>query len=68
MYISWSARRAVVGPRPFVNKELAGEALAPVPDQVVIAAKFGFAFDDQGRGLALSLIRARFRHGEGAQR
>jgi aryl-alcohol dehydrogenase-like predicted oxidoreductase len=34
---------------PFVNEELVGEALAPVRDQVVIATKFGFAFDDQGR-------------------
>ena len=34
---------------PFVNEELVGEALAPVRDQVVIATKFGFAFDDEGR-------------------
>jgi aryl-alcohol dehydrogenase-like predicted oxidoreductase len=27
---------------PFANEELLGEALAPVRDQVVIAAKFGF--------------------------
>ena len=32
---------------PFVNEELVGEALAPVRDQVVIATKFGFAFDDR---------------------
>ena len=32
---------------PYVNEELVGEALAPVRDQVVIATKFGFAFDDQ---------------------
>src|SRR5206468_8933133 len=32
---------------PFVNEELVGEALAPVRDQVVIATKFGFAFDEQ---------------------
>jgi len=30
---------------PFVNEELVGEALAPVRDQVVIATKFGFAFE-----------------------
>ncbi|MBX9244342.1 aldo/keto reductase [Actinotalea ferrariae] len=30
---------------PFTNEELVGEALAPVRDQVVIATKFGFAFD-----------------------
>jgi len=31
---------------PFVNEELVGKALAPVRDQVVIATKVGFAFDD----------------------
>ncbi len=38
---------------PFANEELAGEALAPVRDQVVIATKFGFEFDSDGqqRGL-----------------
>ncbi len=30
---------------PYRNEELVGEALAPVRDQVVIATKFGFAFD-----------------------
>src|SRR3954454_19618589 len=30
---------------PFTNEELVGQALAPVRDQVVIASKFGFAFD-----------------------
>jgi aryl-alcohol dehydrogenase-like predicted oxidoreductase len=30
---------------PFTNEELVGEALAPVRDQVVIATKFGFAFE-----------------------
>jgi aryl-alcohol dehydrogenase-like predicted oxidoreductase len=39
---------------PFVNEELVGEALAPVREQVVIATKFGFAFDDQGRQTGLS--------------
>jgi aryl-alcohol dehydrogenase-like predicted oxidoreductase len=39
---------------PFVNEELVGEALAPVRDQVVIATKFGFAFDEQGRQTGLS--------------
>src|SRR3954470_23912287 len=34
---------------PYVNEELVGQALAPVRDQVVIATKFGFAFDDEGR-------------------
>jgi aryl-alcohol dehydrogenase-like predicted oxidoreductase len=30
---------------PFTNEELVGQALAPVREQVVIATKFGFAFD-----------------------
>ena len=37
---------------PFVNEELVGEALAPVRDGVVIATKFGFTFEPDGkRGL-----------------
>jgi aryl-alcohol dehydrogenase-like predicted oxidoreductase len=39
---------------PFLNEELVGEALAPVRDQVVIATKFGFAFDEQGSQTGLS--------------
>jgi aryl-alcohol dehydrogenase-like predicted oxidoreductase len=39
---------------PFVNEELVGEALAPLRDQVVIATKFGFAFDENGRSAGLS--------------
>jgi aryl-alcohol dehydrogenase-like predicted oxidoreductase len=39
---------------PFVNEELVGEALAPVRDQVVIATKFGFAFDGNGKQTGLS--------------
>jgi aryl-alcohol dehydrogenase-like predicted oxidoreductase len=39
---------------PFDNEELVGEALAPVREQVVIATKFGFAFDEQGRQTGLS--------------
>src|ERR1700722_2971768 len=39
---------------PFVNEELVGEAFAPVRDQVVIATKFGFAFDADGRQTGLS--------------
>jgi len=31
---------------PFVNEELVGDALAPVRDQVVIATKFGFKFEN----------------------
>jgi aryl-alcohol dehydrogenase-like predicted oxidoreductase len=33
---------------PYKNEELVGEALAPFRDQVVIATKFGFSFDDKG--------------------
>jgi aryl-alcohol dehydrogenase-like predicted oxidoreductase len=37
-----------------VNEELVGEGLRPVRDQVVIASKFGFAFDDEGKQTGLS--------------
>ncbi|MDH6234714.1 aryl-alcohol dehydrogenase-like predicted oxidoreductase [Mesorhizobium soli] len=33
---------------PYKNEELLGEALAPLRQQVVIATKFGFEFDDKG--------------------
>src|SRR4029079_12120945 len=33
---------------PFKNEQLLGEALAPLRDEVVIATKFGFKFDDKG--------------------
>jgi aryl-alcohol dehydrogenase-like predicted oxidoreductase len=33
---------------PYTNEELLGEGLAPVREQVVIATKFGFAFDASG--------------------
>jgi aryl-alcohol dehydrogenase-like predicted oxidoreductase len=39
---------------PFANEEIVGEALAPVRDSVVIATKFGFAFDDGGVQTGLS--------------
>jgi aryl-alcohol dehydrogenase-like predicted oxidoreductase len=39
---------------PFVNEEVVGEALAPFRDQVVIATKFGFRFDAEGRQVGLS--------------
>jgi len=39
---------------PFVNEELVGEALAPLRDQVVIATKFGFAYDENGKSTGLS--------------
>src|SRR5712672_3183110 len=35
---------------PFTNEELVGEALEPVRDQVVIATKFGFDLEGEGRG------------------
>ncbi|MCW2497279.1 aldo/keto reductase [Jatrophihabitans sp.] len=39
---------------PFHNEELVGEALAPVRDDVVIATKFGFAFDADGHQTGVS--------------
>jgi aryl-alcohol dehydrogenase-like predicted oxidoreductase len=39
---------------PFVNEELVGEALAPFHGDVVIATKFGFRFDQEGRQVGLS--------------
>jgi aryl-alcohol dehydrogenase-like predicted oxidoreductase len=39
---------------PFVNEELVGEALRPLREEVVIATKFGFAFDADGRSVGLS--------------
>ena len=34
---------------PFINEELLGEALAPVRDRVVLATKFGFRIDPEGK-------------------
>ena len=39
---------------PFENEEIVGEALEPVRDQVVIATKFGFAFDEEGHQSGVS--------------
>ncbi|WP_141014726.1 aldo/keto reductase [Nocardioides sambongensis] len=39
---------------PFDNEEIVGEALAPVRDDVVIATKFGFAYDEGGRQTGVS--------------
>jgi aryl-alcohol dehydrogenase-like predicted oxidoreductase len=39
---------------PFTNEELVGEALAPFRDQVVIATKFGFEFDSDGKEIGLN--------------
>ncbi len=38
---------------PFTNEELVGEALAPVRDRVVIATKFGFKLDAEGKQAGL---------------
>ena len=39
---------------PFANEELVGRELAPFRDRVVIATKFGFDIDDEGRQRGLS--------------
>ena len=36
---------------PYTNEELAGEALAPIRDEVKIATKFGFELEDKAGGL-----------------
>jgi aryl-alcohol dehydrogenase-like predicted oxidoreductase len=38
---------------PFTNEDLVGEALQPVRDRVVIATKFGFGFDAEGKAQGL---------------
>ena len=38
---------------PFTNEELVGEALAPFKGRVVIATKFGFGFDRDGKQTGL---------------
>ena len=39
---------------PFHNEELVGEALQPVRDDIVLATKFGFAFDESGNQTGVS--------------
>src|SRR6266540_7249946 len=39
---------------PFINEELVGEALAPFRGQVVIATKFGFRLDANGKQAGLN--------------
>src|SRR4029079_19656557 len=39
---------------PFTNEELVGEALAPIRKQVVIATKFGFEIDANGKQAGLN--------------
>ncbi|MDC0713536.1 aldo/keto reductase [Stigmatella sp. ncwal1] len=38
---------------PFTNEELVGEALSPIRGQVVIATKFGFEIDSEGKQAGL---------------
>jgi aryl-alcohol dehydrogenase-like predicted oxidoreductase len=39
---------------PFVGEELVGEALAPVRDRVIIATKFGYGYDANGKNIGLN--------------
>jgi aryl-alcohol dehydrogenase-like predicted oxidoreductase len=39
---------------PFTNEELVGKALSPVREQVVIATKFGFGIDADGKQVGLN--------------
>jgi aryl-alcohol dehydrogenase-like predicted oxidoreductase len=39
---------------PFTNEEVVGEALEPFREKVVIATKFGFEFDSNGKQIGLS--------------
>jgi aryl-alcohol dehydrogenase-like predicted oxidoreductase len=39
---------------PFLSEESVGEALAPVRDEVVIATKFGYGYDEQGKNIGLN--------------
>src|SRR6266545_8419504 len=39
---------------PFTNEELVGKALSPLREQVVIATKFGFHFDPNGKQTGLN--------------
>jgi aryl-alcohol dehydrogenase-like predicted oxidoreductase len=39
---------------PFTNEVLVGKALSPIREQVVIATKFGFHFDDNGKQTGLN--------------
>src|SRR5438045_5186044 len=38
---------------PFINEELVGEALSPLREQVVIATKFGWKLDTNGKNVGL---------------
>ena len=39
---------------PFLSEETVGEALAPFRDQVVIATKFGYGYDANGKNIGLN--------------
>jgi aryl-alcohol dehydrogenase-like predicted oxidoreductase len=39
---------------PFINEELVGKALSPIRERVVIATKFGFRFDANGKQAGLN--------------
>jgi aryl-alcohol dehydrogenase-like predicted oxidoreductase len=47
---------------PFTNEELVGEALAPIRSKVVIATKFGFKFDANGKQVGLDSRPEHIRH------
>jgi aryl-alcohol dehydrogenase-like predicted oxidoreductase len=47
---------------PFHNEDLVGEALEPVRDEVVIATKFGFALDENGRQTGVTSAPENIRH------
>ena len=44
---------------PFANEELVGKALSPIRERVVIATKFGFHFDANGKQAGGSLDQLR---------
>lgn len=46
---------------PFTNEEIVGEALAPIRDEVVIATKFGFDIDANGKQAGLNSKPAHIR-------
>ncbi|GIL24345.1 MAG: aldehyde oxidase [Bacteroidota bacterium] len=39
---------------PFINEESVGLALSPVRDKVVIATKFGYGYDENGKNIGLN--------------
>lgn len=39
---------------PFINEESVGLALAPIRDKVVIATKFGYGYDENGKNIGLN--------------